>query len=55
MKKKRFSFELIFARSSKTLYDLFFVPTFHTNVTEYLCSRWVFFLQTNFDFLTSDF
>ena len=30
------------------------VPTFDTKVTEYLCSGWVFFfLQTNFDFLTS--
>ena len=25
------------------------VPTFDTKVTEYLCSGWVFFLQTNFD------
>ena len=32
-----------------------FVPTFATKVTEYLCSGWVFFLQTNFDFLTSHF
>ena len=31
------------------------VPTFDTKVTEYLCSGWVFFLQTNFDFLTSHF
>ena len=30
--------------------DLFIVPTFDTKVTEYLCSGWVFFLQTNFDF-----
>ena len=29
------------------------VPTFDTKVTEYLCSGWVFFLQTNFDLLTS--
>ena len=46
-------------------YDFFFyfvklkviviVPTFDTKVTEYLCSGWVFFLQTNFDFLTSHF
>ena len=33
----------------------FIVPTFDTKVTEYLCSGWVFFLQTNFDFLTSLF
>ena len=33
----------------------FIVPTFDTKVTEYLCSGWVFFLQTNFDFLTSHF
>ena len=32
-----------------------FVPTFDTKVTEYLCSGWVFFLMTNFDFLTSHF
>ena len=32
-----------------------FVPTFDTKVSEYLCSGWVFFLQTNFDFLTSNF
>ena len=32
-----------------------FVPTFETKVTEYLCSGWVFFLQTNFGFLTSHF
>ena len=31
----------------------FFVPTFDTKVTEYLCSGEFFFLQTNFDFLTS--
>ena len=31
------------------------VPIFDTKVTEYLCSGWVFFLQTNFDFLTSLF
>ena len=31
------------------------VPTFDTKVTEYLCSGWVFFLQTKFDFLTSHF
>ena len=34
---------------------LFFVPTFDTKVTEYLCSGGFFFLQTNFDFLTSHF
>ena len=34
---------------------LLVVPTFDTKVTEYLCSGWVFFLQTNFDFLTSHF
>ena len=28
------------------------VPTFDTKVEEYLCSGWVFFFQTNFDFLT---
>ena len=33
----------------------FFVPTFDTKITEYLCSGWVFFLQTNFDFLNSHF
>ena len=33
----------------------FIVPTFDTKVTEYLCSGWVFFLQTNFDFLTGHF
>ena len=32
-----------------------FVPTFDTKVTEYLCSGWVFFLQTNFDFLNAIF
>ena len=31
------------------------VLTFDTKITEYLCSGWVFFLQTNFDFLTSHF
>ena len=31
------------------------VPTFDTKVTEYLCSGGFFFLQTNFDFLTSHF
>ena len=31
------------------------VPTFDTKVTEYLCWGWVFFLRTNFDFLTSNF
>ena len=31
------------------------VPTFDTKVTEYLCSGRFFFLQTNFDFLTSHF
>ena len=31
------------------------VPTFDTKVTKYLCSGWVFFLQTNFDFLISHF
>ena len=31
------------------------VPTFDTKVTEYLRSGWFFFLQTNFDFLTSHF
>ena len=30
-------------------------PIFVTNVTEYLCSGGFFFLQTNFDFLTSHF
>ena len=34
---------------------VFIVPTFDTKVTEYLCSGWVFFLQTSFDFLTSHF
>ena len=34
----------------------FFVPIFDTKVTENLCSGWGFyFLQTNFDFLTSHF
>ena len=33
----------------------FIVPTFDKKVTEYLCSGWVFFFQTNFDFLTSHF
>ena len=38
------------------IWILFIVPTFDTKVTEYLCSGWVFFfLQTNFDFLTSHF
>ena len=32
-----------------------FAPIFDTKVTEYLCSGWVFFLQTNFEFLTSLF
>ena len=31
------------------------VPTFDKKVTEYLCSGWVLFLQTNLDFLTSHF
>ena len=31
------------------------VPTFDTEVTEYLCSGGFFFLQTNFDFLTRHF
>ena len=31
------------------------VPTFVTKETEYLCSGWVFFLQTIFEFLTSHF
>ena len=31
------------------------VPTSDTKVTEYLCSGGFFFLQTNFDFLTSHF
>ena len=39
----------------KNKMKFFFVPTFDTKVTEYLCSSWVFFLQTNFDFLTSNF
>ena len=33
----------------------FFVLTFVTKVTEYLCSVWGFFLETNFDFLNSHF
>ena len=35
--------------------DCFIVPTFDSKVTEYLCSGWVFFLRTNFGFLTSHF
>ena len=35
--------------------SLLVVPTFDTKVTEYLCSGGFFFLQTNFDFLTSHF
>ena len=35
--------------------DKIIVPTFDKKVTEYLCSELVFFLQTNFDFLTSHF
>ena len=31
------------------------VLTFDTKVSEYLCSGYVFFLQTSFDFLTSHF
>ena len=31
------------------------IPTFDTKVTENLFSGWVFFLLTNFDFLTSHF
>ena len=31
------------------------VPTFDTKVTEYLCSGDFYFLQTNFDFLTTIF
>ena len=38
-----------------SLYAPVFVPTFDTKVTENLCSGWVFFLQTIFDFLTSHF
>ena len=37
------------------IFTLLIVPTFDTKVTEYLCSGWVFFLQTNFDFLTNHF
>ena len=47
-----------FAQNSKNfLLELtwLIVPTFDTKVTEYLCSGWVFFLQTKFDFLTSHF
>ena len=33
----------------------FIVPIFDTKVTGYLCSGWVFFLQTKFYFLTSHF
>ena len=39
----------------KKNFPLLIVPTFDTKVTEYLCSGCVFFLQTNFDFLTSHF
>ena len=38
--------------SSPPIFNVF-VPTSDTKVTEYLCSGWVFLLQTNFDFLTS--
>ena len=47
--------ELLWRKLSKNCLCLIFVPTFDTKVTEYLCSGWVFFLQTNFDFLTSHF
>ena len=44
------------ASETKTMkHFLIFVPTFDTKVTEYLCSGWVFFLETNLDFLTSHF
>ena len=33
----------------------FVAPSIETKVTEHLCSELGFFLQTNFDFLTSHF
>ena len=51
-------------KSYRSFFDKFIFPTFDTKkvvstfdtkVTDYLCSGWVFFLQTNFDFLTSHF
>ena len=47
-----------FARNSFMLEKVaenIIVPNFDTKVREYLCSGWIFFLQTNFDFLTSHF
>ena len=35
--------------------DRLIVPILDTKVTKYLSSGYVFFLQTNFDFLTSHF
>ena len=46
-----------FEFSIQVLVRIYFivVPTFDTKVTEYLCSGWVLFLQTNFGFLTRPF
>ena len=52
-KKSKISMKLV--RLEQWVSHSFFVPTFDTKVTEKLCSGWVFFLQTNFDFLTSHF
>ena len=41
--------------SHKSLLSRLVVPTFVVEVTGHLCSRWVFFLLTNFEFLTSYF
>ena len=45
----------IYMIEMRKIYILIFVPTFVTKVTEYLCSGWVFFLPTKFDFLISRF
>ena len=60
MLRKRGIFENLLTASSLVLkiefgVIAFIVPTFDTKVMEYLCSGWVSFLQTNFDFLTSQF
>ena len=49
---KNFQFSFFF---SFFPFCFIFVPTFDAKVTEYLCSGGFFFLQTNFDFLTSHF
>ena len=52
---KKFKCQVVRISVYITMFMTLIVPTFDTKVTEYLCSRWVFFLQTSFDFLTSHF